>query len=221
MKQKSTAYTESQYPSKEERKSLVDELKLSDSQVDQWFTHKCDQEGTTKHGTFTLEQTKALQKAYTESGYPSKEKRKSLVDKLKLSKSQIDQWFKCKHNQEGITTSGPFILEQTKALQKAYTKSQYPSKEKRKSLVDELKLSKSQVDKWFTHKCASSKKAATPGTSPIPNPAKLLAIPGPSAAPLLASIPGPSSASTAASTSNCHELVLLLSLSSLFPLPWF
>ncbi|XP_020586959.1 homeobox protein HOX1A isoform X2 [Phalaenopsis equestris] len=143
------AFQENQYPTKESRDSLAQELGLTFKQVSKWFLNA-------RHNS-RVSAKKSSNVGMTTFEVP--------IRRDTLSNSS-------KPN-EGVTTKSTILATspnatRLKKLDEAFQENQYPSREKREELAQELGITIQKVTRWFEHarrrSRASIKKSHNPAT---------------------------------------------------------
>lgn len=127
------AFQENQYPTKDKKDSLAQELGMTMHQVTKWFGHK---RHSFRVGTSRRKVNDAIKATVQEES-----------SKKKLNEAFQENQFASKEKKQGLTQE--LGMTPQKILYDVFQENQYPDKEKKESLAQELGMTFLQVSKWF------------------------------------------------------------------------
>lgn len=145
------AFQENQYPTKEKKESLAQELYMTYQQVSKWF-------GNARH-SFRVSAKKSSNFGTTTSDEVT------INFDARTSHSEADKGVE----KNSPVSSTPLKATDKKKLDEAFQENQYPSREKKEELAQELGMTLLKVSRWFEaarrRARASTKESSNPPTS--------------------------------------------------------
>ncbi|RVE62309.1 hypothetical protein OJAV_G00155920 [Oryzias javanicus] len=111
----------------------------------------------------TAEQLSVLRSSYTQCPFPEEDEIYRLIETTGLSRGEIKKWFSEQRllNLKSVDVPTPPVLrvkgktsEQLKALEESFQRSSSPSEAELGQLAQETRLSKTEVDCWFSERRA-------------------------------------------------------------------